>query len=286
MKKITGKFKAQRADIGNLVTYRAMPTREVPIDKLEPFLFLNHHGPQIYPSNNRGLPFGPHPHKGFETVTFIVEGDIVHTDSTGYNSKIEAGGIQWMTAGKGIIHSENSSGEFLKNGGKVEILQLWVNLPAKFKTVDPAYVGLQKSEIPHLILDEGKVTLDAISGNWEGQEAAIQSLADIHLATILFEKVGKYEINIPAERSVLFYLISGQLMVNGEKINKLELVGFDNLEGDIKIEATENSLLLIGHAEPNNEPVVAQGPFVMNTEDEIDEAYADYEQGKFGSWKH
>jgi len=286
MKKITGKFKAQRADMGNLVTYRAVPTREVSIDRLEPFLFLNHHGPQKYPSNNRGLPFGPHPHKGFETVTFIIEGDIVHTDSTGYNSKIEAGGIQWMTAGKGIIHSENSSKEFLKNGGSVEILQLWVNLPAKFKNVDPAYIGLQKDEIPHLVLNNGKVTLNAISGSWDGQEAAINSLADIHLATISFEKSGKYSINIPEEKSVLFYLISGQLMVNGEKVEKLELVEFDNLEGEIQIEATENSLLLIGHAEPNNEPIVAQGPFVMNTEDEIDEAYADYEQGKFGSWKH
>jgi len=286
MKKITGKFKAQRADMGNLVTYRAVPTREVSIDRLEPFLFLNHHGPQKYPSNNRGLPFGPHPHKGFETVTFIIEGDIVHTDSTGYNSKIEAGGIQWMTAGKGIIHSENSSKEFLKNGGYVEILQLWVNLPAKFKNVDPAYIGLQKDEIPHLVLNNGKVTLNAISGSWDGQEAAIHSLADIHLATISFEKSGKYSINIPEEKSVLFYLISGQLMVNGEKVEKLELVEFDNLEGEIQIEATENSLLLIGHAEPNNEPIVAQGPFVMNTEDEIDEAYADYEQGKFGSWKH
>jgi len=286
MKKITGKFKAQRADMGNLVTYRAVPTREVSIDRLEPFLFLNHHGPQKYPSNNRGLPFGPHPHKGFETVTFIIEGDIVHTDSTGYNSKIEAGGIQWMTAGKGIIHSENSSKEFLKNGGSVEILQLWVNLPTKFKNVDPAYIGLQKDEIPHLILNNGKVTLNAISGSWDGQEAAIHSLADIHLATISFEKSGKYSINIPEEKSVLFYLISGQLMVNGEKVEKLELVEFDNLEGEIQIEATENSLLLIGHAEPNNEPIVAQGPFVMNTEDEIDEAYADYEQGKFGSWKH
>jgi len=286
MKKITGKFKAQRADMGGLVTYRALPTREVSIDKLEPFLFLNHHGPQTYPAHNRGLPFGPHPHKGFETVTLIIEGDIVHTDSTGYNSKIEAGGIQWMTAGKGIIHSENSSKEFLKNGGNVEILQLWVNLPAKFKNVDPAYIGLQKNEIPSLVSDEGKVTLNAISGSWGDQKAAIQSIADIHLATILFEQGGKFQINIFGERTVFFYLIKGQLTVNGEKVDKLELVEFDNQDGEIQIEANEKSLLLIGHAQPNHEPVIAQGPFVMNTEEEIHEAYADYREGKFGSWKH
>ena len=114
MKKILAKYKAGYTDMGGLDTYRVMPSQEIAIDALEPFLFLNHHGPQTYPANNRGLPFGPHPHKGFETVTFIVDGDIVHTDSTGYNSKIEAGGIQWMTAGKGIIHSENSSKEFDK----------------------------------------------------------------------------------------------------------------------------------------------------------------------------
>ena len=191
-----------------------------------------------------------------------------------------------MTAGKGIIHFENSSKEFLKNGGNVEILQLWVNLPAKFKNVDPAYIGLQNKDIPHLVLDGGKVILDAVSGTWEGEKAAIQSLADIHLATISFEKEGKYDINIPENRTVLFYLISGQLIVNGEKIDKLNLVEFDDQEGTIQIEATEKSLLLTGHALPNNEPVVAQGPFVMNTRQEIQEAYADYQEGKFGRWSH
>jgi len=286
MKKIIAKYKAGYTDMSGLDTHRVMPSQEIAIDALEPFLFLNHHGPQVYPANNRGLPFGPHPHKGFETVTFIVDGDIVHTDSTGYNSKIEAGGIQWMTAGKGIIHSENSSKEFLKNGGNVEILQLWVNLPAKFKNVDPAYIGLQNKDIPHLVLDGGKVILDAVSGTWEDEKAAIQSLADIHLATISFEKEGKYDINIPENRTVLFYLISGQLIVNGEKIDKLNLVEFDDQEGTIQIEATEKSLLLTGHALPNNEPVVAQGPFVMNTRQEIQEAYADYQEGKFGRWSH
>ena len=286
MKKITGKFAAQRADMGGLVTYRAMPTREVSIDHLEPFLFLNHHGPQTYPSNNRGLPFGPHPHKGFETVTIIVDGDIVHMDSTGYKSKIEAGGIQWMTAGKGIIHSENSSAEFLKNGGKVEILQLWVNLPARLKQAAPAYIGLQNDQIPHIELDAGNVILDAVSGNWHGSAGAIQSIADVHLATVHFKSGGVWTVAIPENRMVLFYVISGSLLVNGELIRKLEIVEFDAEAGEIRIEANENSLLLIGHALPNNEAVIAQGPFVMNSEEEIQEAYAEYQEGKFGSWKH
>ncbi|MCF2445501.1 pirin family protein [Dyadobacter sp. CY345] len=286
MKQIIAKYKAAYTDMSGLDTYRVMPSQEVAIDALEPFLFLNHHGPQVYPANNRGLPFGPHPHKGFETVTFIIDGDIVHTDSTGYNSKIGAGGIQWMTAGKGIIHSENSSKEFLKNGGNVEILQLWVNLPARLKNVDPAYIGLQKDQIPHVNPDGGKVVIDAVSGIWEGQKGAIESLADIHLATIAFEAGGKFEIPIPENRTVLFYIINGKLNVNGDEIDKLTLVEFDEKAGTIHIEATEKSLLLIGHASPNNEPVVAQGPFVMNTRLEIQEAYADYQEGKFGKWRH
>jgi len=286
MKTIKNIFKAGRADMGGLVTYRVMPSREVAIDDLEPFLFLNHHGPQTYPSRNKGLPFGPHPHKGFETVTFIIEGDIVHTDSTGYNSKIESGGIQWMTAGKGIIHSENSSKEFLANGGKVEILQLWVNLPANLKNTKPAYTGLQKDEIPHIVLDEGKVTVDAVSGEWFGQKGSLQSISDVQIATIGFQQGGKISINIPEGRAILFYVIQGKLNVNNEEVSKLELVEFDTEAGEIRIEATENSLLLIGHAKPNNEPVVAQGPFVMNSEYEIEQAYQDYQLGKFGSWKH
>src|SRR5690606_7324252 len=103
------------------------------VDHIDPFIFLNHHGFQVYPPKNRGLPFGPHPHRGFETVTFILEGDLAHKDSSGASSVINAGGVQWMTAGRGLIHAEVSSEDFLKNGGNLEILQLWVNLPAKYK---------------------------------------------------------------------------------------------------------------------------------------------------------
>jgi quercetin 2,3-dioxygenase len=118
-----------RDDIADLTTRRALPTHS--IDQIDPFLFLNHHGHQVYPPGNRGLPFGPHPHRGFETVTFILKGDIAHHDTGGHSSVIRSGGIQWMTAGRGLVHSEVSSEEFKETGGELEILQLWVNLPAK-----------------------------------------------------------------------------------------------------------------------------------------------------------
>src|SRR6187399_1332144 len=132
--------------VADLDTYRAIPSGS--IDYIDPFLFLNHHGPQVYPPRNRGLPFGPHPHRGFETVTFILTGELAHRDSAGHESVIKEGGIQWMTAGAGLVHAEISPEEFKRQGGPLEILQLWVNLPPRLKMTPPRYIGLQRDEIP------------------------------------------------------------------------------------------------------------------------------------------
>ena len=136
MRKIVAIHDAVYEPIADLKTYRALPNAS--IKHIDPFLFLNHHGPQIYPPNNHGLPFGPHPHRGFETVTFILDGDIYHKDSGGNQGTIVPGGVQWMTAGSGLIHSEISSESFKERGGKLEILQLWVNLPARHKLAKPS----------------------------------------------------------------------------------------------------------------------------------------------------
>jgi redox-sensitive bicupin YhaK (pirin superfamily) len=138
-KTIRQQHAAYRDDIGDLITRRPLPGPG--IDQLDPFLFLNHHGPQLYGPHNRGLPFGPHPHRGFETVTFILQGSLAHRDSGGHESVIHAGGVQWMTAGSGLIHAEVSPESFLENGGPLEILQLWVNLPSRLKMTRPAYAG-------------------------------------------------------------------------------------------------------------------------------------------------
>lgn len=177
------------APIRDLITYRVLPTAT--IDYLDPFLFLNHHGPQVYPPNNNGLPFGPHPHRGMETVTFILEGDIAHKDSGDHESIMTSGGVQWMTAGKGLIHAEVSSDHFKKNGGPLEILQLWINLPVKSKMTDPFYKGLQAENIPKVNLDEGKVTVNLIAGDWHDHKAAFESGIGVHLNTIYFKAGGK-----------------------------------------------------------------------------------------------
>ena len=285
MRSIKKIHKAVPAPIGNLITYRAMPTPSLEIGELDPFLFLNHHGPQKYSGGNNGLPFGPHPHRGFETVTFILEGDIMHKDTGGYESTIRAGGIQWMTAGRGLIHAEVSSDEFKANGGNLEILQLWVNLPARYKMTDPKYIGLQKEEIPKVTQDEGKVNLNVISGRWQNIQSPIQSLTDIQLFKIDFEPQGKFKIKVPLEDNIFLYVVRGEVKINNHPINKLNLVEFNNDEEDITIEAINDSIILFGHAQPYKEPVMAYGPFVMNTEEEIQEAYKDYQQGSFEVWK-
>ncbi|GAA4390685.1 pirin family protein [Hymenobacter koreensis] len=282
LRPVTRQHRAVSAPIADLVTYRALPTQA--IDHIDPFLFLNHHGPQVYRPNNRGLPFGPHPHRGFETVTFILAGDIMHQDSGGHQSVIEAGGIQWMTAGSGLIHSEISSDQFKQRGGDLEILQLWVNLPAKHKMVQPKYIGLQKPDIPEVKLDEGRVTLHAVSGEWAGTPGAVQPLAPIHLATVEFQAGSQVTLPVPTGNTVFFYTIRGKLRVNGQETEARYLTEFGPEGDELHIEALTDAVLLLGHAQPFNEPIVAYGPFVMNTEAEIKQAYQDYQAGKFGTW--
>lgn len=282
MKKIKKIHKAQYAPMGDLVTYRALPTREV--EYIDPFLFLNHHGPQVYKPNNQGLPFGPHPHRGFETLTFILEGDITHEDTGGGKDVIEAGGVQWMTAGSGLIHAEISSEEFKRNGGPLEILQLWFNLPAKHKMTKPNYIGLQKEAIPVATENDGRVRVNVISGNWNDIKGPIPSLSDIHMASIEMKADSSFTTEVEAGRNIFFYVVRGEVKVNGETAAKLALVEFENEGESIRVEASEESYLLFGHAQPFNEPVVSHGPFVMNTEQEIQEAFRDYQNGKMGTW--
>ena len=273
--------RAINSPVGDLVTFRALPTST--IDYIDPFLFLNHHGPQVYQPNNTGLPFGPHPHRGFETVTFVVDGDILHRDSGGHQSVIREGGVQWMTAGSGLIHSEVSSDDFKEKGGRLEILQLWVNLPARFKMVEPKYTDLQKEDIPVNRPGEG-VAVQVVSGSFRNTTGAYQSLTNVHLNVISLKDGTTLDLLVSREQNIFFYVIRGSVIVNGDTVEALHLVEFGNDGEEIVIMASSDALVLFGHALPYDEPVVAQGPFVMNTEREIEQAYQDYRQGKLGVW--
>jgi redox-sensitive bicupin YhaK (pirin superfamily) len=274
--------KAVYEPIGDLVTYRAMPTEAVPMNAIDPFIFLNHHGYQQYLPKNGGLPFGPHPHRGFETVTFILEGDLTHKDSSGANSVIKGGGVQWMTAGSGLIHAEVSSEEFKARGGPLELLQLWVNLPSKYKMTEPKYVGLQKEEIPAIDFDNNKVILHPVSGNWKGTKAPFEPLTDIHLSWIEFKEGGSIDFLVPPSKNIFFYVVKGEVSVNGTDAAMHHLVQFENEGEEVEIKSTIDALILFGCATPFNEPFAAYGPFVMNTKEEIMEAFSDYNKGKLG----
>src|ERR1700744_6198490 len=173
---------AHRDDIGDLITRRPVPGPG--LEQVDPFLFLNHHGPQTYGPDNAGLPFGPHPHRGFETVTFILRGELAHRDSAGHESIIKAGGVQWMTAGSGLIHAEVSPEDFLKSGGPLELLQLWVNLPSHLKMSRPRYIGLQADQIPAIPVVQGAATVHLISGTWGVPPGPIPSLTGVFMTTI------------------------------------------------------------------------------------------------------
>jgi len=275
---ITRIHPALRDDIGDLVTRRPVPGPG--IDHLGAFLFLNHHGPQTYAPGNRGLPFGPHPHRGFETVTFILEGALAHRDSAGHESIIRAGGVQWMTAGRGLVHAEVSPEAFKREGGPLEILQLWVNLPARLKMCPPRYTGVQSDAIP-AIAGEG-ATLHLVSGEWQGRRGPVESLTHVFMSWVEAQPGARLRFDGLGGRDVFLYAARGGIEVAGTAVPQFHLAELGP-GGALTVAAAESALFLFGHAEPIDEPVVAHGPFVMNSAEEIRQAFADYQAGRFGS---
>ncbi|MEA2741119.1 MAG: quercetin 2,3-dioxygenase [Acetobacteraceae bacterium] len=270
---------ALRDDIADLVTRRPLPGPG--LDRLGAFLFLNHHGPQTYAPANEGLPFGPHPHRGFETVTFILEGELAHRDTAGHESVIEAGGVQWMTAGSGLVHAELSPDSFKREGGELEILQLWINLPARLKMTPPRYVGLQSDAIATIRADSGSVTVHLIAGTWEGQHGPIPSITGVFMATVAAKAGGRVRFDGLTGRDVFLYAVRGDLTIGGKPVPAFNLAELS--DGDtVEIEAASDAVYIFGHAAPIDEPVVSHGPFVMNSAEEIRQAYADYRAGRFG----
>ncbi|MBB3475371.1 hypothetical protein FHY03_003676 [Sphingomonas sp. BK345] len=279
LRSVAQAYFAQRDDIADLTTRRPVPSAD--LAQVDPFLFLNHHGPQTYPPGNNGLPFGPHPHRGFETVTFILTGNLAHHDTGGHQSVIEAGGVQWMTAGSGLIHAEVSPPSFKRQGGSLEILQLWVNLPARLKMTQPAYTGVQADEIPAITLAEGSGTLRLVSGAYEGVTGPIRSLTDVFMSTVHLASGANVKLPAPPVRSVFLYVVSGTIAVAGIPVDQWHLVTLNDDGAAVGIEAMSEATLLFGHADPIREPVIAHGPFVMNTREEISEAVRDYQAGRF-----
>jgi redox-sensitive bicupin YhaK (pirin superfamily) len=225
-RRIKRQYKAFRDDIRDLQTRRPVPGPE--LEHLDPFLFLNHHGPQVYAPDNLGLPFGPHPHRGFETVTFILRGELAHKDTGGHESIIGPGGVQWMTAGSGLIHSELSPESFKRQGGELEILQLWVNLPSRLKMTAPSYVGLQAADIPQIPLSHGEGSVSLISGEVAGVTGPIKTLTGVTMMTVQLAAGSKVTLKAPAAREVFLYTVKGRLQIGDQQAQSWHLIELDD----------------------------------------------------------
>jgi quercetin 2,3-dioxygenase len=273
---------AHQADMGGMPIRQPLPTQQV--QQIDPFLLLHHaniKAPSHIDPDHAGV--GPHPHRGFSPVTFIFQGGVHHRDSRGNDSVIYAGGAQWMNAGMGIIHSERPPHDIHEIGGRQEIIQLWINTPAKNKMDPPAYYPLSAEEAPAFVSEDGAVNGKVFSGEVQGQMGPIPSQAKVNAATLQFKKGGTVSITIPTNHNALIYLLDGKLRVEGfGMVEELHLVHFKNDGDGISLEALEDTRVLFLTGEPLNEPVVSHGPFVMNTQTQIMEAMRDYQKGKMG----
>lgn len=273
---ITKGFKVNH---GNITFHQPLPVSG--LDYANPFLLLHHHGPLTFHAYNQGLPFSAHPHRGFETVTFIYEGDVVHKDSHGFQSTIYKGGVQWMSAARGIVHSENISAEMREKGGEFEIIQLWVNLPAALKMSPFEYTGIQDAETLKWEESEGKAHIQLISGDWNGKKGPIQSKTNVISANLNLQAGAKLALPNFEKGKVMVYVRKGSLKLENNHLQDRGMAYFDSKQ-DFVIEAEKDSLALICVAEAIDEPMVSHGPFVMNTTTEIMEAMRDYQMGKMG----
>lgn len=252
-----------------------------------PFLMLDYAAPYEFSPNEARSPrgVGQHPHKGFETVTIAYHGEVAHRDSSGGGGIIYEGDVQWMTAGSGIIHEEFHSENFSKQGGLFEMVQLWVNLPAKDKNTPPRYQHLAKTGIPVIEFPDEAGCLRLIAGEYKGVKGAADTFTEMNVWDIVLNAGKKAVLEIPEAHNLSMVVLRGNVTLNGkEQAGAGQLVGFEKSGGNVHIEAgSEEVKILLLSGVPIDEPVVGYGPFVMNTAEEIRQAISDFKSGKFGS---
>jgi len=274
---------------GGFIVHRPFPTRQ--LMDFDPFLLLDEMGPIDYaPGEAKGAP--DHPHRGFETVTYMLAGRFGHKDSSGEAGTLGPGDVQWMTAGAGVIHSEMPDDEFVRNGGLMHGLQLWVNLPARDKLIAPRYQEMPTARIPVGHSADGKVSVKVIAGEALGVQAAIETRTPILYQHFTIAPGGRVEQPVPRHWNVFAYGLAGAGSYGraDERVEAQQMVAFANDGDSVVLAAAQDAtapleVLLIG-GEPLNEPVVRYGPFVMNTEQEIREAVLDYQAGRMGRIAH
>lgn len=262
--------------------YNFIPRGNVSQRRMSPFLMLDfaaafNFGPTYQP---RGVDV--HPHKGFETVTIAYQGSVAHNDSAGNSGIINPGDVQWMTAGEGVLHKEYHETEFSKKGGVFEMVQLWVNLPKKDKSVAAHYQALTADGMGKLNLPGNAGVVNVIAGNANGVQGPADTYTDVNLFDIRLNKNGSFTTHVPASHNTALLMIKGTAVINGENAVEHSFVLMKNEGEEINIEATEDTVILLMSGEPINEPIASYGPFVMNTQAEIYEAIEEFQNGKYG----
>ncbi|HMU06699.1 MAG TPA: pirin family protein [Kaistella sp.] len=250
--------------------------------RMDPFIMLDYNSKFHFSGTDTPRGVGVHPHRGFETVTIAYQGRVEHGDSSGGGGIIGQGDVQWMTAASGVLHKEFHETEWAKEGGIFQMVQLWVNLPAKDKMSPPKYQAIKNSEMKNVDLGENGF-IEVIAGEFNGEKGPATTFSPVNLMNAKLKSGGKAEFNFPANFNTAALVIEGNIMVNGEeKVPTDHLVLFQNEGENFTIEATEDSIVLILSGEPLNEPIYPHGPFVMNTREEIIQAFDDFNNGKFG----
>ena len=250
--------------------------------RMDPFIMLDYNSKFNFPATDIPKGVGVHPHRGFETVTIAYQGSVSHHDSAGGGGTIHQGDVQWMTAASGVLHKEYHAEEFYKKGGIFQMVQLWINLPAKDKMSVPKYQAIEHKNIPTVEVENG--TIEVIAGEYNQTKGAASTFSPVNMLNAKLTSGGKASFNFPAHYNTVLLVIEGEVKVNNEEIVPTDhLLLFANEGENFEIEATENSVVLILSGEPLNEPIASYGPFVMNTQDEIRAAFDDFNNGKFGT---
>lgn len=258
-------------------------SHEIGLSGMSPFFLLDYGAKWNVPPSETPRGVGVHPHRGFETVTVAYHGKVAHHDSAGNSGVIGEGDVQWMTAGEGVLHKEYHEKEFSKRGGVLQMVQLWVNLPAKHKMTPAKYQAIENKDMSRVMLKDGKSFVELIAGEYNGVKGPASTFSPVNLFNAKLAKGGKADFSFDKKYNTALLVTEGEIKVNNSKIaseNNFVLFGHDGEE--IVIEAMKESVVLVLSGEPINEPIASYGPFVMNTEAEIKKAYEDFYNGKFG----
>jgi hypothetical protein len=250
---------------------------------MSPFFLLDYGAKWLVPPSDTPRGVGVHPHRGFETVTLAYHGKVAHHDSTGQSGVIGEGDVQWMTAAAGVLHKEFHEKEFSKKGGIFQVVQLWVNLPAKYKMTPAKYQPIENKDMVKVLLHDGKSNIEIIAGEYNGLKGPATTFSPVNLFNAKLVKGDKASFSFSKKYNTGMLVIEGEIKINDAKIAPEDhFVLFDHDGEDIEVEAIKESVVLVMSGEPIHEPIASYGPFLMNSESEIKQAFEDFKNGKFG----